>query len=279
MEIRRAPGALWLSLPIVVLGLGSSFAGVVAGFPYAAETATWAAQGRGQDAVNLAAFAALGGSAIIASRGSLSSYLVWLGLLLYSAYSYLIYAGFLHFGLLFPVYIATFGLSVYAFAWGALALDPARIQAAMKDIPHRAAAGFMLVVAALFYLLDLYVDLGAIARGTVPPGIVETGLPTDPVHILDMGLLLPAMILSAVSLLRRKPLGMLLTLPLLAFLGTMTIAIGAMFLSMWVGGLAIAWPLVAMFGLFGVASFALAARMITAVPSDVSLRAVLRSGV
>jgi hypothetical protein len=266
-----------LTLPIAVGGLISSAVGAFAPFVYIAETTSWAAQGRGQDVVNLAVFPALVIVAIMALRGSLRAYLIWLGLVLYSAYSYLIYAGFLHFGAMFPVYVATFGASFYAAAWGFLTLDPARLRDLFTAAPRRTSSVFLLTVAALFYILELSTDLAAIMAGTVPAGLRETGLLVDPVHVLDMALVLPAMIIAAVSLWRGGSLGYLLAPPLLAFLGTLTIAIGGMFVSMAASGIPIVWPMVGVFAVSATLSFVLLARLLMSLPKDVSLADVLRS--
>ncbi len=46
---------------------------------------------------------------------------------------------------------------------------------------------------------------------------MENGLLTNPVHVLDLGLYLPAMLVTAIFLWRGKLLGYLLALPLLVF--------------------------------------------------------------
>jgi len=47
--------------------------------------------------------------------------------------------------------------------------------------------------------------------------VTESGLLTNPVHVLDLGLYLPAMIITAILLWRRKLLGYFLAIPLLVF--------------------------------------------------------------
>jgi hypothetical protein len=272
----HVPKPLWLTLPIAIGGLTSSAAGAFAPFVYAAETTNWGAQGRGQDVVNLAVFPALVVVAFLTLRGSLRAYLIWLGLVLYSAYSYLIYAGFVHFGPLFPVYVATFGVSFYAAAWGFMLVDPARLRDLFAAAPRRTSSAFLLIVAALFYLLELSTDLAAIMAGTEPQGLKETGLFVDPVHVLDMALLLPAMIIAAVSLWRGGGLGYLLAPPLLAFLGTLTIAIGGMFVSMAASGVPIVWPMVSIFAISAALSFALLVRLLMSLPKGAPLAGVLR---
>src|SRR5262245_461030 len=113
MAVRR----IWLALSIAAAFLMavSSAAGICWPDVYARETPSWAAQGIGQDLVNLFIVApALLACAYVAGRGSIRAWLVWLGLLFYVTYSYLLYAVFVHFNSLFLVYVAVLGLSFWA---------------------------------------------------------------------------------------------------------------------------------------------------------------------
>ena len=64
-------------------------------------------------------------------------------------------------------------------------------------------------------------DLGGFGevceRGKIPQSITESGLLTNPVHVLDLGLYLPAMIITSMLLWRRKLLGYTFAIPLLVF--------------------------------------------------------------
>ena len=51
--------------------------------------------------------------------------------------------------------------------------------------------------------------------GKAPQSVAESGLLTNPVHVLDPGLLLPAMIITAMLLWRRKFLDYFFAIPLL----------------------------------------------------------------
>ena len=53
--------------------------------------------------------------------------------------------------------------------------------------------------------------------GKIPLSVTQANLPTNPVHILDLGFYLPAMLLTALVLWRRKLLGYLLAGALLVF--------------------------------------------------------------
>ena len=66
---------------------------------------------------------------------------------------------------------------------------------------------------------------------------MENCLLTNPVHVLDLGLLLPAMIITAILLWRRKLLGYFLALPLLVFSILTGIGILAIFVVMSMKGM------------------------------------------
>jgi hypothetical protein len=55
---------------------------------------------------------------------------------------------------------------------------------------------------ALFALIWLSEIVPALFRGAPPPSVVEAGLLTNPVHVLDLSLLLPGLLFSGISLLR-----------------------------------------------------------------------------
>jgi hypothetical protein len=105
----------------------------------------------------------------------------------------------------------------------------------------------LLAVALAFGFSWLYELVPALLHGTVPASVVEADLPTNPVHVLDLSLLLPAHVAAAVLLLGRRPLGYLLAPVLLAFGVLMTASIVAVAGAMFARGLA---PLGVALGMF-----------------------------
>ncbi|MGZ3646400.1 MAG: hypothetical protein ACXVCM_21420 [Ktedonobacteraceae bacterium] len=76
---------------------------------------------------------------------------------------------------------------------------------------------FLLVPGILFYLLWLSEEIPALLTGIIPQSVLQANLPTNPVHVLDLGIYLPAMLIIGLLLWRRKLLGYLLAGPLLVF--------------------------------------------------------------
>jgi hypothetical protein len=104
-------------------------------------------------------------------------------------------------------------------------------------VPVRLTGGWLIGVAILFALLWLSEDVPAVLRGVAPASLAEAGLPTNPVHVLDLAIVLPAMLWSGVVLLRRRVLGAGVAAALLAFTILMLVAIGGMALVMRLRGI------------------------------------------
>jgi hypothetical protein len=61
------------------------------------------------------------------------------------------------------------------------------------------------VIALLFGTLWLSEDIPALLAGTTPPTLVDMGIITNPVHVLDLAFFLPAVLLVATLWLRGEP--------------------------------------------------------------------------
>ena len=209
---------IWLTLAIAVLVLIASSAGLLLKSIYARETMSWTVQTYGQDIANLVAAFALFIAVYFVSKGSVKAFLVWIGVLLTLIYAYVIYAFALHFNSLFLVYVAIVGFSFYTLVGSMIGLHLSSLQPYVAaNSKARTVSIFLLLLALLFYLLWLSEDIPALLAGKIPSSVTESGLLTNPVHVLDLGLLLPAMVIMSISLWRGKLLGFLFAVPLLVF--------------------------------------------------------------
>jgi hypothetical protein len=217
----RVPGLwLWLGAAAATLAAVGSEVGLVAADSiYGRETAELADQALAQDAVNLVVVAPLIlGLGVRAARGSVRAYVCWLGCLAFTAYSYAIYAFALHFGPLFPLWVAVLGLSSYALVGGLTTMDTdvvkQRFACRRLSLTGWALIGF----AGLFALVWLREIVPDLLAGRPSTSAVALHLPTNPVHVLDLALVLPAVVTSGVLLLRRSALGYATAPGLLVFL-------------------------------------------------------------
>lgn len=229
----------WVSLPLAALVGWAALGGLLLPSTYARETASWAAQGMGQDWVDLfLVVPTLAIAGVKALRGSVRARLVLGGTLVYTLYSFLLYAFEVHFNPLFLVYCAALGLSFYALL--ALLFRLLREDARRwyrGPVPARVTGIFLLIIAAGFGLLWLGEVLPALLGGRDPRGLTDIGLPTNPVHVLDLSLLLPALAFTGISLLRGGALGYALGPVMLGFNVLMPLAIAGMVLVMQARGI------------------------------------------
>lgn len=209
----RLPGAAWLRLtaPIAALVALASVAGLTVPGLYRGP-ASWTLQAVAQDAADLVLVVPLlVASGWWAARGSRRAWLVWLGALSYVVYTFLIYAFAVQHNRLFLVYVAVLGLALWALAGGLVATDGRDLARRLApDAPVRAAALALAVPGVLFALLWLAEEVPAALSGRVPSGVTDNGLATNPVHVVDLAAMLPAMIAAGWWLWRREPRGVVL---------------------------------------------------------------------
>jgi hypothetical protein len=193
---------------------------------YAHETPFAAGGALGTDLAALAVFVPLLAVAIVSRRrGSLRGGLLLAGVLGASLY----YAAFraldTAYNALFPVYIALFSASFYAFVTSMATVDLAAFPAHFTGrFPRRSLAIFMFIAGAgtaFVWLSDL---LPALAAGRAPAGLgTHTTVVT---YAVDLGIIVPATLLSGILLLRRDGRGYLWSSVLavmLALVGVMVI--------------------------------------------------------
>lgn len=260
---------LWLSLPIALLGVVGSVAGIFVESIYADETDNWAAQSAAQDITNLIALPTLVLLAVLAARGSLRAYLVWLGVLAFTVYSYAIYTFTINFGPLFLLYVAVFGLSLYALIGGLVSVDAGRVKASFaSSAPLRSTGTLLIVVGSLFYLLWLSAIVPATIDGTTPDELVDTGLATNPVHVIDLAVFLPAALLAGVMLKRRRPFGYWLAPLVLTTMALFGVAITCIQVVFAARDLDAAWPVAVGMVLLTLVLLTVLGRFLSAVECD-----------
>ena len=213
---------IWSSGVAAFLMAMVSGAGIFITDLYSKETTNWAAQGIGQDiATFFLVFPALSISLYFVNKGSLRAMFVWLGLLMYAIYSYVIYSFFVHFGLLFLVYIAILGLSFYSFAGGLMELDWDELLVYFSNVKTKSISVFLMIFSAILSFVWLSDIFSALFANTLPQGLADTGLPINPIHVMDLAFFLPAAIMVSVSLWKKKKIGLILAAPLLSFIVVM----------------------------------------------------------
>lgn len=196
----------------------ASLGGVLLPATYANEAPGWAVQALAQDWFDLVVVCPLLlAGAILSLRGSAIATSVLTGGVLFVVYSFLIYTFDVHFNALFLVYCATLGLAGYSL----IGLVAGAMRPPLRELQGRGTARFtgwlLVAVAALFAALWLKEIVPAIMSGSTPDVLRASGLPTNPVQVIDLSFFLPAQAMVGASLLRRRPLGFALAPALLVF--------------------------------------------------------------
>jgi hypothetical protein len=156
---------------------------------------------------------------VAGARGSLRAWLSWLGLLSFTAYNYAIYTFSVHFGPLFLVWVAVLGLSLFALIGGLMALEASSLRTRLAGSPARLVGWYLIAVATLFILLWLSEIVPDLLADRASTSAADWNVPTNPVHVLDLAIFLPGVIVSGVLLLRRHWFGYATVAAQLAFLG------------------------------------------------------------
>ena len=262
--IRRAE--LTLSTLIVLLAVPVHLVGLLAPQLYR-DPLVLLPQNLGTDVVTLCLGIPLLGIAAGAMRvGSLRARLLWLGALGYLVYAYGMYALGVRWTPLFLAYLTLFSLSFFALVIGLLDTDAAAVRAAADRAPVRAVAAYLIAIAVLVAALWLKEEVASLLSGTVPPSVQQFEVPTNIVHVFDLGIVLPAMMIAAVMVLRDRPWGYVLAGLLLVKASTIGLwiavmiwfsarqgiptpaAYSAFFLALTGAGLALSWAFLARIG-------------------------------
>ncbi len=260
-----------LAFPLAAFfGLSSLIGVLQPGITYRYETRLWAAQGFGQDWVDLLIVVPLLiVSAILTLRGSTVFRIALGGTLVYALYSLILYTFAMHFNPLFLLYCGGLGISFYAVVSLIVSHRVEGSQAACSErTPVKSTAVFVILVGAVFYVLWLAEVVPALVGGRVPKSTIDAGLITNPVHVLDLSIVLPAFIIAGISLYRRGQLGLFLAPVMLMFGVVMDLALAGMVWSMNRTGLTEGGPPIGVFiGLAGASAFVLW-RLVRGMPGE-----------
>ncbi len=225
---------LFLSVPLALLVAFASITGIKTTGFYSAETLNWQAQSYGQDVVNLFLIVpCLLVSAFLTWRQKRGANYCWAGTVMYLLYTFMIYCTAVHFNQLFVVYCLVLGISFYSLLWFFLStFKVPPLPENFRSVPRQFTGIYFIILSLLFYFLWLSEILPAILSGEIPKSVKDTGLATNVVHVLDLSVFLPAILITGILLLQRKAAGFVMAPVLLSFFVLMDITIGALALIM-----------------------------------------------
>jgi hypothetical protein len=209
---------LLISVPLALLIVLVSLVGLLKPGFYSGQALNWQVQTYGQDLVDLfLVVPALIITCAMALRRDGIWRSLWAGVLIYIAYTFVIYSFEIHFNVLFLPYCLVLGLSVYGIIHVALSSFPRTNTHQVSKPLTRLIAAYFLAVAIVFYFLWLMEIIPANLSGVKPHSLTEAGLSSNPVYILDLAIVLPGIFIAGVLLLRRHVMGIKLGLSFLVF--------------------------------------------------------------
>jgi hypothetical protein len=174
--------------------------------------------------------------------------IVWLGGLAYMTYMWASIAIQIPFNEFFLVYVALFSLSLFTLVGGLLTTDAEGVQRALDGRLNTTVYSGALVVIGLglatLWLSDIVPPL---LRGTTPSLVTEAGPQAMASHVLDLGVVVPSILLAAVWLSRERPWGYVLAGVVLVLGSTLAAPIGLMTVTLMLGGTVTVSPIAAVF--------------------------------
>lgn len=207
----------------------ASIAGAFLSETYARDSPSLGAQGVGQDLVDLfLAVPLLLISFFYLSRGNRLATLIYGGTVGYIMYSFVIYCFGVHFNRFFLLYCLTLSLSLYTFIVLISELRKMQVESWFEGAPVKLISVYLMVVAAIFYVLWLKSLVPAIIHNEVPRDVSDYDLLVNPVHVLDLVFALPGLIIGALMIRRKQGLGYIIASISLVFMVLLTIALAAM---------------------------------------------------
>jgi len=205
-----------------------SYSGVFVPTTYERDSTSMAVQGIGQDMVNLfIVVPLLIVFLIMIQKLGKKSYYIFTGILFYILYSFIIYSFGVHFNRLFLFYCLTLGSALYVFILMNSELNRIKVEQRFSDaIPRWHIGIFLIFIALVFYFLWLKDIIPAILNNTIPKELID--MQVNPVHVLDISIVLPALITNAILLIKKQKLGYILTPVFLVFIIILAFALIAM---------------------------------------------------
>lgn len=160
-------------------------------------------------------------SVVLYRRGRLQGGLLLVGALAYFLYNY----GSMAFGAaynnLFLVYVALFSASLFGLVLALTSFDVQALSAHFSTgLPRRGIGIFLIVSGVILFLIWMVLSIvPALLQGTAPP--VVASYTTFITGVVDIGIIVPALIVSGALLLQRAPTGYLLASMMLVFTVTL----------------------------------------------------------
>jgi hypothetical protein len=228
---------------------------------YRYDSLSYAAQAISQDAVTLiVGIPLLIAGIILTQKNSRRGYLLLTGTLGYFLYTYTSYTFLSAYNPLFLLYVALFSLSLFAFILAMKELDAEELANHIsQNFPRRGIAIFLWILAGFLTLAWLGRIVPSLIAGNPPVGLES--YTTLVIQALDLGIIVPASVLTAVLLWRCQPWGYALAAVVLVKGLTMGLALIAMIIGQVLAGVQVGTIESVMFSAIAVTALIFTLRM------------------
>lgn len=241
--------SILLAISLAVVSIAGAFLQGI----YDREVPSMAAQGVGQDIVDLfLVVPLLLISLYYTNRKSRTAAFLLGGTLAYTMYSFVIYSLGVHFNKLFLLYCSTLGLSLFAFIIFMRDLLNHDLNNWFENPPKKSVGIYMIFVALIFYALWLKSVMPAIIQNTVPEDVYKYNLLVNPVHVIDISFALPSLIIGGILLMKGKSTGFAIASISLVFIMILTIALAGMVIMLLIKGISEDFTTAIVFGVLTV---------------------------
>jgi hypothetical protein len=230
MEIKPYKLIIVLSLVLAAALTTVSYYGAFIAATYDRDAPSMAAQGMGQDLVDLFfVVPVLLISLLLFIKENRIACFIFSGTVFYILYSFFIYSFGVHFNNLFLLYCCIAGVSLYLFLITLYQLNRMDVHHWFADkTPVRIIGLYLLIIAVLFYLLWLKDIVPAIINHSIPKSVSDYDLLVNPVHVLDIAFVLPGLIITAILLMKKQRFGYIFTPIFLVFIIILALALAGM---------------------------------------------------
>lgn len=210
----------------ILIGLTSSY-GLFFPEAYYDETSFWAVQAMGQDLINLfiIPFYLFSAQLINQKKNGFSS--LWTGITGYFIYTFLIYSFYIPFNGMLLLNISILGLLIYSL-FILLYSNKNKLEMETNSFPDQLTGTYFIFTSILFCGWWFSEILPANLFNKTPENLEF--LSTNPVHVLDLSIVLPGIFIGGILLIRRKRPGHFLAPMILTFSLLMQLTIGVLML-------------------------------------------------
>lgn len=173
-------------------------------------------------------------SMFLSARGNLRARLVWLGMVTYIFYNSFYFTFSTTFHRFFLVFLAMLSLSGWALLVLLMHTNVEQTKAAFAPkTPVRFTAIVLLFPVLIFLIVDLKEMLISTIENSLPVSILNTQMPSNHFHVVDLAFLVPVFLMAAVWLWQRRAWGFTLAGMMMSYYTIELFGIG---IDQWFGG-------------------------------------------